>query len=334
MTIQFRHVFWICFLVLVVVIATQAFWILVPTPAARAGATTVEISPNQGLFGIAERLAAAGVVRSPTAFAVLAMLRGSARRLKAGEYEFPPNATAPAILDQIEDGRVIQHTVVFPEGGSVAELAELLDQRGLAVAEDVQRVARDPAVLRALGIDAPSLEGYVFPDTYQVVRGAPPEELLARMAQRVRAKVTPELLDRASARGLTRHQLLTLASIIEREAVVRDEMPLISAVFWNRLQRDMPLQADPTVQYAVGNDRRALTRADLEVNSPYNTYRRTGLPPGPIASPGLAAIEAALRPAPVTYLYFVSIDDRRHFFSTTIAEHNAAVHRYRLARAR
>src|SRR5438067_971354 len=134
--------------------------------------------------------------------------------------------------------------------------------------------------------------------------------------------------------GATMHQLLTLASIIEREAVARDEMRLVSAVFWNRLKLDMPLQADPTVQYAVGRERRALSRADLLTDHPYNTYRRVGLPPGPIASPGLPAIEAALDPAPVKYLYFVAMNDRRHYFSTTVEQHNAAVARYRLARER
>jgi len=167
-----------------------------------------------------------------------------------------------------------------------------------------------------------------------LVRGLTPQEILARMVHRLRTKITPRILDEARERGLDLNGLLTLASIVEREAVIRDEMPLISAVFWNRLRLDMPLQADPTVQYAVGKDRQGLTRADLLADDPYNTYRRPGLPPGPIASPGLAAIEAALHPAAVRYLYFVSMDDRRHFFSSTIEEHNAAVARYRLARAR
>jgi UPF0755 protein len=152
------------------------------------------------------------------------------------------------------------------------------------------------------------------------------------MVQRLRSKLTPEVLARARARGLDVHQLLTLASIIEREAVDPEEQRLISAVFWNRLRVDMPLQADPTVQYAVAKERRALTRADLATDHPYNTYVRHGLPPGPIASPGLGAIEAAVDPAPVTYLYFVARDDRRHYFSRTVAEHNAAVLRYRLSR--
>ena len=154
------------------------------------------------------------------------------------------------------------------------------------------------------------------------------------MIQRLRARVTPDMLDRARARGLGLHQLLTLASIVEREAVAPEERRTIAAVFWNRLKRDMPLQADPTVQYAVGKERRTLTRADLQADHPYNTYRRTGLPPGPIASPGLPAIEATLDPAPVAYLYFVAVDERHHHFSTTIDEHAQAVARYRMARGR
>jgi UPF0755 protein len=161
-----------------------------------------------------------------------------------------------------------------------------------------------------------------------------PEEMLGRMVQRTRTKLTPEILTRAKARGLSVHQMLTLASIIEREAVVPEERRLIAAVFWNRLRIEMPLQADPTVQYALAKERRTLTRADLVADHPYNTYRNSGLPPGPIASPGLGSIEAALDPAPVKYLYFVVIsgDGRRHHFSTTVEEHNAAVTRYRLSR--
>jgi UPF0755 protein len=224
--------------------------------------------------------------------------------------------------------------VLHPEGATLAELARTIEQQRLAPAAEVLRAAHDPAFLRTLAIEGPSLEGYVFPDTYHFTRGLTAEEMLARTVQRLRAKLAPDVVVRARERGLDVHALLTLASIIEREAVVADERRLISAVFWNRLQLGMPLQADPTVQYAVGKERRALTRADLATDHPFNTYTRAGLPPGPIASPGLAAVEAALDPAPVKYLYFVATDEQRHHFSTTVAEHNAAVARYRLARAR
>jgi len=196
----------------------------------------------------------------------------------------------------------------------------------------VLRVGQDPLFLRTLEIPASSVEGYLFPDSYQFVKGVPPEEILERMVTRMRGQLTPDLLKAAEARGLNAHQLLTLASIIEREGVERSELPLISAVFWNRLKLDMPLQADPTVQYAVGKGRQALTRADLQVDHPFNTYRRVGLPPGPIANPGLPAIQAAAHPARVNYLYFVALGDRRHQFSQSLTDHNDAVARYRLAK--
>jgi UPF0755 protein len=227
---------------------------------------------------------------------------------------------------------VRQHALLHPEGATVAELARALEAERLAGAEAVARVAADRKFLDAQGIEGPSAEGYLFPDTYQFVRGMTPEEMLGRMVQRMRAKLTPDIRARARDRGLSVHQLLTLASIVEREAIVKDEQRLISAVFWNRLKVGMPLQADPTVQFAVAKERRALSRADLAVNHPYNTYVRPGLPPGPIASPGLEAIQATLDPAPVKYLYFVASDERRHHFSTTVDEHNAAVARYRLTR--
>ena len=236
------------------------------------------------------------------------------------------------VLDLLESGRVRQNVVLHPEGATVSELARALETERLATADDVVKAAAGDKLRHALGVEGPSLEGYLFPDTYQFVRGMSVDEMLTRMVQRMRAKLTPEVQARAKERGLSVHQLLTLASIIEREAVDPSEQKLISAVFWNRLRLDMPLQADPTVQYAMAKERRALTRADLASDHPYNTYVHRGLPPGPIASPGVSAIEAALDPAPVKYLYFVARDDRRHSFSTTVAEHNAAVARYRLSR--
>lgn len=315
-------------------LAVFAGQVLTPAPALRSAALIVEIPPHAGLLDIAGRLTAAGVVRSRPAFLALVAMRGSARALKAGEYEVPRGASTVDVVSLLESGRVRQHPVLHPEGATVAELARGLEAERLATASDVLRVASDPGYLRAQGIEGPSVEGYLFPDTYQLIRGMRVEEMLARMIHRLRTKLTPELQARAAARGLTVHQLLTLASIIEREAVAPEERRTIAGVFWNRLRLDMPLQADPTVQYAIGKERRALTRADLAADHPYNTYRRTGLPPGPIASPGVSSIEAALDPAPVRYLYFVAIDERRHHFSTTVEEHNAAVARYRWSRAR
>jgi len=308
--------------------------VLTPANALDSGPVLVEIPAHDGVLDIAGRRYKAGAIRSRVGFVLLAGVRGSSRQLKAGEYELARGASTLDVLKQIEAGRVKQHLVLHPEGATVAEIARVLESERLAPSGAVARLATDRAFLATLGIDGPSIEGYLFPDTYQLVRGMTTEEILTRMVQRLRAKAGPDLTARAQARGLSVHQLLTLASIIEREAVDRGELRTISAVFWNRLKINMPLQADPTVQYATGKERRTLTRADLATDHPYNTYRRSGLPPGPIASPGLAAIEAALDPAPVKYLYFVAMDDHRHYFSASLSEHNAAVARYRLARAR
>ena len=309
------------------------YLVLTPTATVRQGPLVVTIPPHERLLGIAERLAQAQVIRSRTAFMAATFLRGAPRTLKAGEYEIPRDATTWDIVALLESGRVRQHAILHPEGATVAELARALEAERLAGADDVARVATDRKFLDANGIEGPNAEGYLFPDTYQFVRGMTPEEMLGKMVQRMRAKLTPEMRGRARDLGLSTHQLLTLASIIEREAIVKDEQRLISAVFWNRLKINMPLQADPTVQYAVAKERRALSRADLAVDHPYNTYAHPGLPPGPIASPGLEAIQAALDPAPVKYLYFVASDERRHHFSATMQEHNAAASRYRLSRA-
>jgi len=310
----------------------EGWWILTVPGTLRAAPRVVEVPAHKGVVEVAEILDDAGVIRSRVGFILLSLARGSFRSLKAGEYQIPAGTNTVRVLELLEGGQVFQHMVVFQEGGTLGELSRQLQTERLASSEDILRVGKDPVFLKTLDIQADSVEGYLFPDTYQFVKGMTPEEILARMVARMREKISPETLQEARRRDLSVHQLLTLASIIEKEAVDPSEMPLISAVFWNRLKRDMPLQADPTVQYAVGKDRKRLTREDLQADSPYNTYRRQGLPPGPIASPGRAAIQAAARPATVGYLYFVATDDRHHQFSTNLADHNAAVARYRLAR--
>ena len=245
--------------------------VLTPAPALEAGPLVVDIPAHEGLLGIADRLADAGVVRSRAAFLALSAARGSVRRLKAGEYEVPRDASTIDVVELLESGRVRQHTVLHPEGATISELARVLESSRLAPADEVMRVANDPAILKSLGVEGPSLEGYLFPDTYQFVRGMSVEEMLGRMVQRTRNRLNAERLAKAKTLGLDAHKLLTLASIIEREAVDPDERRLISAVFWNRLNLDMPLQADPTVQYAVAKERRTLTRAELQTDHPYNT---------------------------------------------------------------
>ena len=228
----------------VLFIGLQAWWILTPAPALRGGPRIVEIPAHRGFLEVARQLDDAGVIRSPLGFMLLTVVRGSMRSLKAGEYQIPQGANTLAVLALIEGGQVLQHNIVFREGSTVAELARQLENERLARADDILRVARDGLFLRTVEIQADSVEGYLFPDTYQFVKGMMPEEILARMVSRLRERISPEILAAARARDLSVHRLLTLASIIEKEAVERREMPLISAVFWNRLKLDMPLQAD------------------------------------------------------------------------------------------
>ena len=316
-------------------LAIEAGLATLPSGPLDKGAQTVEIPSAQGVLAIADLLADRGVIRSRIGFVGLSLLRGTARSLKAGEYEIPRGASLLAVLQLIESGRVKPHLLVLPEGITVREVARLVEAEGLASAEEVVRVATNPLFTRGLGLEADSVEGYLFPDTYQVTRGMRVDEILGRMVHRFRERIgTPEVVQAARARDLTLHQLVTLASIVEKEAALATERPLIARVFINRLTRDMPLQADPTVAYAVGKEGRAPTRDDLQVDHPFNTYRYRGLPPGPIGNPGRAAVNAVLRPADGPYLYFVAIDDRAHYFSTTLDEHNQAVARYRQYKAR
>jgi UPF0755 protein len=256
--------------VALLVLATAGLgWLVVtPTAAVRQGPLMVMIPPHEGLLGIANRLLEAQVIHSRVAFVAGTLVRGAPRHLKAGEYEVPRDANAWAIIALLESGRVRQHAILHPEGATVAELARALEAERLADVDAVTRVAADRKFLDAHGIEGPSVEGYLFPDTYQFVRGMTAEEMLGKMVQRMRTKLTPEIRARARDMGLSTHQLLTLASIIEREAIVKDEQRVVAAVFWNRLKIGMPLQADPTVQYAVAKERRALSRADLAVDHP------------------------------------------------------------------
>jgi UPF0755 protein len=301
-----------------------------PPEALERGSRTVEIPATIGLLGVARQLAAEGVIRSQAVFVGLTLSRGTARSLKAGEYEVPQGASLLTVLQLLETGRVKPHLLVLPEGFTVRDLARQIEAEGIAPAADVIRIASSPHLAWSLGIEADSLEGYLFPDTYQVTKGMRVEEILGRMTQRFRDRVgTPEVVARARERGLTLHQLITLASIVEKEAALASERPIIARVFLNRLRRDMPLQADPTVAYAMAKEGRPPTRDDLQTDHPYNTYKNRGLPPGPIGNPGRATVDAVLDPANVPYLYFVAVDDRSHYFSTTLEEHNRAVARYR-----
>jgi UPF0755 protein len=237
------------------------------------------------------------------------------------------------LLEILKEGRVILHEIRIPEGYNARQVGRLLEEKGLLTQETFTPLIHDPDFIRRLGIDATSLEGYLFPETYYFSKHVQGEEVIETMVSRFKRAIPLEWSQRARELRLTEHQMVTLASIIEKETGVDDERPLISAVFHNRLKRHIPLQSDPTVIYALPDFTGNLTRKHLSRASPYNTYRVKGLPPGPIANPGAKSLEAALYPADVNYLYFVSKNDGSHYFSMTLVEHNRAVQYYQPRRS-
>ena len=279
---------------------------------------------------VAERLHRQNLIRSDWAFVWLGRLTGADRKIIPGEYEFHGGMDSSAILGKILKGEVVQYRVTIPEGFSVSQIAEVLHEQRLADREAFLRCTRDPSFIRTLSLPVESLEGYLFPDTYRFARHVKPERLIEAMVARFQRAVTEKHRRRAAELGLSMHQVVTLASVIEKETARPDERVLISGVFHNRLRRKIPLQSDPTVIYALNDFDGNLQKKDLAIESPYNTYRVLGLPPGPIANPGSAAISAALYPASTRYLYFVSRNDGSHEFSATLAEHNRAVRKYQL----
>jgi UPF0755 protein len=291
------------------------------------------VEPGDSLARVAARLEDAGLVRDARAVEWLARLRGLAGSLHAGEYELSAAARPREILEQIASGRVATYAVSVPEGFTAAQIAERLEQAGLAVAADFLAATDDSGFAAELGLPAERLEGYLFPETYRLARGQAPRAIARAMVEQFR-RVWREVAPRAQERGLGMHEVVTLASIVEKETGAPEERPLIASVFANRLARGMRLESDPTTIYGIPGFDGNLRRRDLENgDNPYNTYRIPGLPPGPIASPGRAALAAVVEPAESDYLYFVSRNDGTHVFSRSYREHVNAVNRYQRRRA-
>lgn len=293
----------------------------------------VEIPPGQGSRAIGRTLAAAGVVRDEWTFRLAVYLTGTARDLEAGEYRFAGPISAKEVARKLARGEVYLRPITFPEGLTIREMSKAFESRGFGEAEAFNAAAADPTLIRALDPAAPDLEGYLFPETYNLPRSVTAPALVERMVERFLAVFDDGLREEAAQRGFTVREVVTLASLVEKETAVAGERPIVAAVYLNRLRVGMPLQADPTVIYALqraGEYDGNLTRKNLQFESPYNTYRNRGLPPGPIASPGRASIEAVLRPAAVDYLYFVSRNDGSHAFATTLAEHNRNVREWQV----
>lgn len=307
------------------------FLAFVNRPQAPPRPVVINVKPGMSFGTVAVRLHAEKVVSDLTQFRLLARLKGVENAIQAGEYDFRIPATPGTILDRLVAGDVRRYKLTVPEGFNLAEIAARVDKAGLADPAEFMNLAADPDFIASLKIEAETLEGYLFPETYTYVAGTSLKALLTSMVEQFRVRLTPEIATAAQELGLEVHELVTLASIVQKEAGNNEEMPLIAAVFHNRLQRRIPLQADPTVIYGLGSDFDGnLTRRHLRMPTPYNTYTMVGLPPGPIASPGVKALESVAFPADVEYLYFVAKGDGTHTFSHTLKEHNRAVRKYQL----
>jgi UPF0755 protein len=332
--------------VLIVAAGATGVWLYVRLREPYRGYTGaeqfVEIPAGAGVRAIGERLVAAGVERDAATYRLALWLSGKARHLQAGEYRFDRPMTPIAVIDKLARGEVYVIPVTFPEGLTIAEMANIFEAHTLGMTSMTATpstssafvaAAKEAALVRPFDHAARDLEGYLFPETYSLTRHTDAARMVHLMVERFEHVFTPEMKQAAEARGLTVRQAVTLASIVEKETARPDERPLVAAVYTTRLRIGMPLQCDPTVIYALlraGRYTGNLHHEDLSFDSPYNTYRYPGLPPGPIASPGKASLEAAVHPAAADYLYFVSRNDGSHVFAKTLDEHNRNVQKYQV----
>ncbi|HET6373603.1 MAG TPA: endolytic transglycosylase MltG [Candidatus Polarisedimenticolia bacterium] len=306
-----------------------------PYKGHEASSVTIVIVPGRPARAAAARLHEEGIIRSPLVFRLLMRLRGAEESIHAGEYEFTGALTPDQVLDKLTRGDVVRHRLTIPEGLRLDEIADAIQAAGFGGRQAFIEAAHRVALIADLDPEAEDLEGYLFPDTYLFARGTSEARIVEEMVERFRLELLPERMAKMKTLGLTLRQTVTLASLIEEEAQVEEERARIAGVFHNRLRLGMPLQCDPTVVYALTRDGRyrgEIYRSDLTYHSPYNTYVTRGLPPGPICGPGARSLEAALNPAATTDLYFVVSGPGHHQFSSTRADHEKAVRRYRQER--
>ena len=292
----------------------------------------VIISPNQRFNAVLATLSQAGLNISVFKFKCIARVKGFDKQIKAGEYVILSNMSPMDIFNVLVNGKERLYRITIPEGYTMAQISDLVEQSGWDIKKAFLSLTKDPDFIKTLKIDALTLEGYLFPDTYYFPKNITAEKMIAYMVAHFKTVFTSEWEKRAQDLGLTVHQTVTLASIIEKETGAAQERPVISSVFHNRLKKGMRLESDPTVIYGIEDFDGNITRKHLATMTPYNTYRIKGLPPGPIANPGKEAIKAALYPADTKYLFFVSKKDSTHHFSTNISAHNRAVRKYQLRR--
>ncbi len=298
-----------------------------------------EVIPGEGFYKIAERLQSEGLITSAFHFKVLAKFSGHQNSLRVGEYQVKTDMRPIEMLGVLSSGKSIERQITFPEGHNIFEMADLIEQKGLGKRDQFLAVVKNLELIKELlGESLPSLEGYLFPETYNYTKYTPLESLVRGMVTRFKENYAGIGHDPATS-GLSRHELVTMASVIEKETGAPEERPLISSVFHNRLKIKMKLQSDPTIIYGIWTEtgfyKNNITRADILSPTPYNTYTVAALPVGPIANPGREALAAVIAPATSNFLFFVSKNDGTHTFSSTLQDHNSAVQKFQVnAKAR
>ena len=311
---------------LIIAVFTHYYISLFVPPGSSTTPVVIEFEPGASFNRIAKVLKEKGIIRDINAFVLLARLRGSTKKARAGEYEFNVSMLPVRVLEKMEKGLVIKHPVTIPEGYNLREIADLLEREGLSKKE----LFIDKVFLSSMGVSSPSAEGFLFPDTYQFSKGMTEEAMIKIMVSRFMEVFTDKMESRGQEMGMSVKDVVTLASMVEKETGEASERPRIAGVFLNRIKMGIPLQSDPTVIYGIKGFNGNLTKKDLLTETPYNTYRKRGLPEGPIANPGVDSIKAVLYPEEGNYLYFVSKNDGTHHFSRTLLEHNRAVYKYQL----
>jgi UPF0755 protein len=301
----------------------------------RLATELVVIPKGAGFLQITDLLHEAGLTGYRPLFWTLALVKGAARQIRAGEYELSGSMSPYRIIDKLARGDIKYYQVTLPEDLTVSEVADRLATSRLIDRQEFMDLAEDRAFLASLDIAGGSAEGYLFPDTYRLDRSMTTRDIMERLIRQFWTEITPDMRQRAAEMDLTISEWVTLASMIGKETGKGEEKPLVSAVFHNRLRLGMKLQSDPTAVYRLdrkGDAVRTVLRSHLAADTPHNTYRIKGLPPGPIANPGLDSLRAALFPAPVDFLYFVARNDGTHHFSTTFEMHNQAISKYQNSR--
>jgi len=311
------------------------YWLLFRPPSGTSLTKVITFKKGMHLKKISTMLEQEGIIRNRHFFIGMATLLGKKAEIKAGEYEFHTRMLPLEVLNSLVKGQVKRHLVTIAEGYTLSQIAQYLENLNIGEKEAFLQKASSPAFIASLDLShstqsgsLSTLEGYLFPETYHLIKEMAPEEVIKMMVHQFKKVFGPELQNRASQMGISQRDAVILASIIEKETPLPEEKPLISAVLHNRLKKKIPLQSDPTVIYGIKNFNGNLTKEHLLKPTPYNTYLISGLPPTPICNPGKDSILAALYPAPVPYLYFVSKNDGSHYFSSNIEEHNQAVWKY------